>query len=50
MSNHLHLILSAKEENLSDVLRDFKKFNQNRSLEKLTKQLKAEGVGCYVFF
>jgi putative transposase len=27
MSNHLHLIASAKEEgNLSDILRDFKKF------------------------
>ena len=24
MSNHLHLIISAKNENLSDVLRDFK--------------------------
>ncbi len=26
MSNHLHLIVSAKENNLSAVLRDFKKF------------------------
>jgi putative transposase len=26
MSNHLHLIVAAKENNLSDVLRDFKKF------------------------
>ena len=26
MSNHLHLIVSAKENNLSDILRDFKKF------------------------
>ena len=26
MSNHLHLILSAREENLSDLLRDFKKY------------------------
>ena len=26
MSNHLHLIAAAKENNLSDILRDFKKF------------------------
>ncbi len=26
MTNHLQLIASAKEGNLSDVLRDFKKF------------------------
>ena len=26
MSNHCHLIISAKNDNLSDVIRDFKKF------------------------
>jgi len=26
MTNHLHLIASAKNNNLSDILRDFKKF------------------------
>ena len=26
MSNHVHLIVSAEQGNLSDVLRDFKKF------------------------
>jgi REP element-mobilizing transposase RayT len=26
MSNHIHLIASAKNENLSDIIRDFKKF------------------------
>ncbi len=26
MSNHLHLVVSAKNENLSDLLRNFKKF------------------------
>ena len=26
MSNHCHLIISAKNENLSDIIRDFKKF------------------------
>jgi REP element-mobilizing transposase RayT len=26
MSNHCHLIVSAKDENLSDIIRDFKKY------------------------
>ena len=26
MSNHVHLIVSARDKNLSDILRDFKKF------------------------
>ena len=30
MSNHLHLVVSAKNHNLSDVLRDFKKFTSKQ--------------------
>ena len=30
MSNHVHLILSAKNNNLSDLLRDFKKFTNKQ--------------------
>ncbi len=30
MSNHLHLLVQAKGNNLSDVLRDFKKFTSQR--------------------
>ncbi|MEO7446190.1 MAG: transposase, partial [Ferruginibacter sp.] len=30
MSNHLHLIISAKNGNLSDVLRDFKKYTSGK--------------------
>ena len=30
MSNHVHLLASAKENNLSDVLRDFKKFTSKQ--------------------
>jgi len=26
MSNHVHLVVSAKEHNISDILRDFKKY------------------------
>jgi len=30
MSNHVHLIASAKNEDLSDILRDFKKFTSKK--------------------
>ena len=30
MSNHLHLIISAKNKDLSDVLRDFKKYTSKK--------------------
>jgi len=32
MSNHLHLIASARHADLSDILRDFKKFTSNKLL------------------
>ena len=35
MSNHLHLILSASDSNLSDTLRDFKKFTAKNILEAI---------------
>ena len=35
MSNHLHLIVSAKNENLSDVLRDFKKFTSKQVISAI---------------
>ena len=35
MSNHLHLIVSAKNEDLSDVLRDFKKFTSKQIIETI---------------
>jgi REP element-mobilizing transposase RayT len=39
MSNHLHLILSAKEEStLSDILRDFKKFTSSQILKSIEKK------------
>ena len=37
MSNHVHLIASAKEEqNLSDILRDLKKFTSKKLLDVIT--------------
>ncbi len=33
MSNHIHLIIQAKDNNLSDVIRDFKKFTAKTILQ-----------------
>jgi putative transposase len=35
MSNHIHLIVSAKENNLSDILRDFKKFTAKEIIKAI---------------
>jgi len=35
MSNHLHLIAAAKENNLSDILRDFKKFTSKQIIKAI---------------
>jgi REP element-mobilizing transposase RayT len=35
MSNHLHLIISAKENNLSNVLGDFKKFTSKELIKSI---------------
>ncbi len=37
MSNHCHLILSAKNENLSDIIRDFKKFTSKAIYSAIEK-------------
>ncbi|ELR70159.1 transposase [Fulvivirga imtechensis AK7] len=41
MSNHLHLIVSAKDDNLSDVLRDFKKF----TAREIIKSINNDNIG-----
>ena len=35
MSNHVHLMVRARNENLSDVLRDFKKFTASQILKQI---------------
>jgi putative transposase len=35
ISNHIHVLASAKEENLSDVLRDFKKFTSKQIVKAI---------------
>jgi len=36
MSNHVHLIASAEQNNLPDVVRDLKKFTSKRIIEEIT--------------
>jgi len=35
MSNHIHLLIQAKQNNLSDILRDFKKFTSQRIIQSI---------------
>jgi REP element-mobilizing transposase RayT len=37
MSNHVHLIISAKENNVSYVHRDFKKFTSKQIIKAITE-------------
>ena len=34
MSNHLHLVVSAKNEDTSEILRDFKKFTSKQIIKQ----------------
>jgi len=36
MSNHIHLVISAKNEDTSDILRDFKKFTGKQIIKAIT--------------
>ena len=38
MTNHIHLLVMAKDENLSDVIRDFKKFTASQILKTIEKE------------
>ena len=40
MSNHCHLILRAQNENLSDVIRDFKKFTSKKIMKAIEENPK----------
>ena len=47
MSNHVHLIATAKNEDLSDILRDFKKFTSKKIITLLKIVImRAEKIGC----
>jgi putative transposase len=45
MSNHLHLIASAKNHDLSDVLRDFKKFTSKKLIAAIEDNPKESRKG-----
>ncbi len=40
MSNHIHLIISAKNNDLSDILRDFKKYTSKKIITNIIKNPK----------
>ena len=40
MPNHLHLIISAVNNNLSDIIRDFKKFTSAKILKAIEENSK----------
>ncbi len=40
MSNHIHFIAKAKEENLSDILRDFKKYTSKAIVKAISENKK----------
>jgi REP element-mobilizing transposase RayT len=46
MSNHVHLLLQAKEENLSDVLRDFKKFTSQTIIRTVEENKNESRRNC----
>lgn len=37
MSNHIHLVVSAKNNDTSDILRDFKKFTSKQIIKAITE-------------
>ena len=37
MSNHIHFMASARDNNLSDILRDFKKYNGSKVTSAISK-------------
>ena len=48
MTNHIHFIWTTKNNNLSDVVRDFKTFTSKAILKAYKKNLKAEKIGCCI--
>jgi REP element-mobilizing transposase RayT len=48
MSNHIHLIITTKteEENISAIIRDFKKYTSKEITKLYRKYQKAEESGC----
>lgn len=45
MSNHVHLIAKAKDENLGDILRDLKKFTAKQMIKAIRENEKGKQKG-----
>ena len=40
MTNHIHLIISSREGNLSDIIRDFKKYTSTQVIKAIEQNLR----------
>jgi len=51
MSNHIHLIAGARNDNLSDILRDFNKFTGRQLIKAIqtNEQESRREPGCLIF-
>ena len=48
MTSHVHLIARAKEGNLSEIIRDFKKFTSAMLLRDFVHQQRVAEDGCWI--
>ncbi len=46
MSNHVHLLVQARHENMSDILRDFKKFTSQTILHAIEENKAESRKSC----
>ncbi len=45
MSSHIHMIARAKNGDLSDIIRDFKKYTISKLIKEIKQEEKAAGIG-----
>ncbi len=45
MSNHIHIIVQSKDNKLSDLIRDFRKFTTKQIFENYKQNQKADANG-----
>jgi REP element-mobilizing transposase RayT len=50
MSNHLHLIVRSKNENLSETIRDFKRHTSKRIIESISEQTESRRKWLLMIF
>ena len=49
MPNHLHLIISTVTNNLSDIIRDFKKFTSAKIINAIMENTKESRRNCMLW-